>query len=161
MRKKVEDIRPEDFAQFPVWEFVLDEEAESDTLLTPVCALPADHLNGRVVGTAVRLANATMMSAMLCNIDIADPKRTQHFISLAIFDRQAWRHLARYHDADFASNGPEALAAALNLTVSEVFPIAYDLRSTCNGNALCLTGAIAVAPSEILPPGEIIALAVD
>ena len=160
MHKNVEDMRPSDFEHFPVWEFVLGAEAESDTMLNPVHALPVDNLDNRIVGTRVRLENGALMAAMLSNVDLADPKKTLHFATLSIFDGQSWQHLSRYHDPDYSRHGPDALAVALKLPLELVFPIVYDLRPCCIGNPLCVAGVFAAVPAEMLSRSEIISLAV-
>ena len=159
--KTVEELLPADFECWPVWQFTLNRETESDLLVEPVKSLPVDTLNNRLAGTHIRLANGSLMMAMLGNIDLIDPRKTRHFLTLSLFDGRAWRHLARYHDPDFPTAGPEAFAAAFRLSRSEMFPITYDLRQCCVGNPLCTTGEIQASPEEKLTPGEISALALD
>ena len=57
-------------------------------------------------------------------------------------------HLARYFDPDYESRGPDELPDFLGLSVSDVFPIAYDLRSVAKGDAEVLVGAVTRAPRE-------------
>ena len=83
-----------------------------------------------------------------------------HFLSLSVPSQGEWFHLARYHDSDYAENGPVALAQLLGLTVAEVFPITYDLTSYVSGEASALKGTILAEPRERLSRDEIISLAV-
>jgi len=83
----------------PVWEFVSnDEPAETD--VHPVVQVPTDSLENRIVGAEVELANGSRVWALLGNIDVKDSRRTRHFLTLSLFVRDEWFHLARYHDVD-------------------------------------------------------------
>ena len=71
-----------------------------------------------------------------------------------------WFHLARYHDFDANERGPQQLAAFLDLTIEDVFPISYDLLPHVNGDAKALRGVIQAKPNEVLTREQVIALAV-
>ena len=157
--KDAQDIVPDDFRISPVWEFTNDDEGESDTLVKPVCDLPVSSLANRFVGTQVRLANGQTHWAILDGIDPDDPFKTRHFLSLSIY-RGEWFHLARYHDPEIDLYGPDALAAFLGLRATDIFPISYDVRAICEGDAGALKGTIVSDPQERLSRSQIIALAV-
>jgi len=52
--KTVEELLPADFECWPVWQFTLNRETESDLLVEPVKSLPVDTLNNRLAGTHIR-----------------------------------------------------------------------------------------------------------
>ena len=160
MHKKVEELCPTDFGNFPVWEFILEDEMAGDTFLRPVTQTPVATLANRLVGTKVRLANGYAVDAVLGNLDNQNFRRTQHFLTLTVFRGSQRFDLARYHDADYAANGPLSLSAFLGSAPEDIFPIAYDVRSLCLGNSRCLSGLIENQPSEVLSRTELIALAV-
>jgi hypothetical protein len=143
--KSSEDIVPSDFAISPVWEFVLQLETVDDTLMRPVMKLPVNDLGNRIIGTEVRFANGSVLWGAMSNVDTQDTDRMREFLSLSIY-KGVWYHLARYFDPDSERNGPFGLAKFLGLKVSDIFPIAYDLRSACSGNPNCLAGVIPAKP---------------
>ena len=98
--------------------------------------------------------------ALIGNIDSRNKRLNQHFVTISIERDGRWFHLARYHDHDYGSRGPEELARFLGRRVDEVFPIAYDVRAFAIGDADALTGVIAKDPLERLTRAQIIALAV-
>jgi hypothetical protein len=155
----VEELRPADIKSHAVWQYV-NVDALGETAVRPVKKLPVSDLNGKLVGTQVRLANGHLPWALLANIDAYNARLTEHFLTIAIERDGAWFHLARYHDLDFATNGPEALASFLGLRVDEVFPITYDLRHFVKDAPVFLYGRILKEPREKLTRAEIIALAV-
>lgn len=95
------------------------------------------------------------------NIDVENPRLTQHFVTLTIHreDGEVF-HLARYHDMDFSERGPSQLAAFLDLTKGDVFPISWDVSAFAKGSADALRGLITDVPKERLTRAQIIALAV-
>jgi hypothetical protein len=96
----------------------------------------------------------------LGNVDSENARLNQHFLTISIERDGRWFHLARYHDRDYDSRGPQALAGFLGLKVDEIFPIAFDLRPVARGSPDALTGVVSKEPSERLSRAQIIALAV-
>jgi hypothetical protein len=125
--KPVELLTVDDFEAHPVWEYLNDDEI-GETMTRPVEKLPVETLENRLVGTQVRLANGLDVWGLLGNFDVKHPRATQHILTLSIERGGKWFYLARYHDFDFASQGPEALARFLGLDVDDVFPITVDVR---------------------------------
>jgi len=155
--KPVELITVEDIKAAPVWEYLNDDEA-GDTLVVPVESLPVEMLDGRLVGTQVKLANGSMRWAFIGNIDTRNAHTTDHFLDLSIWERERWFHLARYFDHDYSRRGPLALAKFLGLGVDEVFPISWDVSQYSSGDATALAGVVAAEPRERLSRAELIKL---
>jgi hypothetical protein len=148
--------------RFGVWEFDEESPHHDETWVVPVRALPVSDISGRVVATMVRLAGGVTVPAILGNIDLRKPASTYHFRGLSIIaDRADWFHLARYHDLDYDSRGPEALARFLGLPLSAVFPITYDLSNVAVGDVQCVAGTITAEPAERLTKAELIAMAIS
>jgi hypothetical protein len=61
------------------------------------------------------------------------PSQTHHFLTLSMFVRDEWFHLARYHDFDHDKRGQAMLAEALGMAIDEVFPIRYDIGKWVSG----------------------------
>lgn len=117
-------------------------------------------MTGKLIGTQVKLANDSYVWALIGNIDLNNPKITQHFITISIEKNEKWFTLARYHDIDYDTNGPEAIAKFLSLEVNQVFPIYYDITKFATGNIACLSGRILKEPKEKLSRSEIIAMSI-
>lgn len=144
----------------PVWEFVSDDEPD-ETYVHQIAERPIDSLGSRIVGTEVELANGLRVWALLGNIAIKDVRQTRHFVTISVFLRNEWFHLARYHDVDHDERGPEQLAEALGMAVDDVFPIRYDIGKWVSGVADAVRGAIHAVPPERLSRAELIKLAVS
>ncbi len=153
-------IQVSDLEQHPVWEMILDDEADEDPSVFPIDSLPVASLDSRCVATRVRLANGTQRWAMLHNVRLTDPRKTEHLMQLSMERDGEWFWLARYWDADAERNGPTALAKFLGLPVDEVFPIQYDLTGTVTGSPAVVSGQINREPTERLSQDEIIKIIV-
>ncbi len=115
--RSIDSLLVPDLQIHPVWEFSDDEEAGDETLVRPVELLPVQSLAGRLVGTNVRLSNGATAWALIGNIDLADPRCAEHFLTLRIERDGAWFDMARYFDPDYNERSPAALAAFLLLHV--------------------------------------------
>lgn len=156
--KSIDDLSADDVDQYPVWAFVNDDANE--LAVRPIAKIPVRNLVGKIVATSVRLANGREVRALLGNIDLSNPRLTQHFLIVSVENGGDWFHLARYHDHDHDVRGPKALAEFLGLSIFDVFPIFYDIRSYARGDVGSTCGVIAHEPAERLTREEIIALAV-
>ena len=118
-------------------------------------------LEGRVVGTTLRLANGKEVWGILGNITTGNPRMTRHFLTVSVLRNGKWFTMARYHDVGYEERGPDALATFLGLSTDQVFPVRYDVRSHSEGDPTALAGAIPAHPAQTLTRGELIALAVE
>jgi len=157
--KPAESLTVADFKAHPVWEFLNDDEI-GETMARPVEKLPVETLDDRLVGTQVRLANGLEVWGLFGNFDVTNPRATRHFLALSIERGGKWFHLARYHDFDFASRGPEALARFLGLGVEDVFPITVDVRRYVRGDPAAVTAIVPREPRERLTNEELIAMSI-
>jgi hypothetical protein len=151
--KPVESLTVADLEAHPVWEYLNDDEI-GETMVRPVEKIPVESLDNRVLGTQVRLANGSQVWATIGNVDVANPRATQHFLFLSIERGGEWFHLARYFDFDFTTHGPEALARFLGLPVDDVFPISVDIRRYVRGNPAALALTVPKEPRERLTREE-------
>jgi hypothetical protein len=158
--KPVAALVIEDLQRCPVWQYTDMQEAD-ETYVLPVKRLPVSSLTGRVVGTKIALANGERRWALLGNVDLTDPRITEHFISMSVEKDGQWFMLARYHDVFYAQNGPQALSDFLGLSIDDVFPISYDVREHVKGSAASAVGTILKEPRERLTRAQIMALAVS
>ena len=157
--KPVDSLRVLDLETYPVWQYT-GREGSDETAVRPVKQVPVASLTEKVVGIQVTLANGRCVWALIGNVDAMNARLTEHFITLSIGRDDRWFTLSRYHDLDYAENGPEALAKFLGLSVDDVFPIAYDIRKYAKGDPAALAGQIRNEPREKLSRAEIIAMAV-
>jgi hypothetical protein len=158
-RKHVEDLKISDLERFPVWEYANSDSA-GETLVKPVRRLPVKSLKGKIVGVQVQLSNGQKNWAIIGNVDVDNPRLTEHFITLSLECNGEWFTLARYHDFDYQQNGPEALAVFLKIKIEKIFPILYDLTGYSLGEKSALVGSILREPREKLSRSEIMGLAV-
>jgi len=152
-------IQVSDLEQHPVWETILDDEADEASDF-PVEPLPVTNLDARFVATRVRLANGKLVWAMLFNVELTDSRKTEHLVQIRIERDGEWFWLARYWDVDAERNGSEALAKFLGFSVDDVFPIHYDLTGLATGLPSVIKGQILKEPRERLPKDEIIRMCV-
>ncbi|WP_020178517.1 hypothetical protein [Methylopila sp. M107] len=157
--KTIDDLRVEDFQAFPVWEFTnCHEETLDETAVRPVERLPATDLDGKIVGTEVALANGRRVWALIANVDVADPRMTEHFLDISLEHDGRWFPVANNAAFDFAERGPDRAAEFMGLHVDDVFPISYDLREIATGDVRSLQGEIPKEPRERLTLEERFAL---
>jgi len=142
--KDVQDLVPEDFRLFPVWEFAIDMEdlLESETVARPVLDLPLNDMGNRILGTQVRLANGARIWVKMGNLRLNEPAENERDLGISLFINGGWFHLARPTDSDQETHGPAALASAIGLRVDEIFPISYDVSASCVGDPRVIRGAI-------------------
>jgi hypothetical protein len=155
--KPVESLTVADLEAHPVWEYLNDDEI-GETMTRPVEKLPVETLENRLIGTQVSLANGLKVWGLLGNFDVTNPRANQHIPTLSIERGGKWFYLARYHDFDFTSQGPEALARFLGLGVDDVFPITVDVRRYVRGDPAALTAIMLKEPQERLTDAELFAL---
>lgn len=155
--KTIGSLTVADLQAFPVWEFT-NSEGVDETFVRPVKRTPVVSLTGRVVGTQVVLANGKRVWGLIGNVDLKNPRVTEHFLTVSVERNGDWFDLARYHDFDAAERGPEALARFLGLAVDETFPITYDIDQVAKGDDAALRGQIPKTPRERLSRQEIIAM---
>jgi hypothetical protein len=155
--KPVESLTVADFRAHPVWEWLNDDEL-GEMMMQPVAELPVESLDNRLVGAQVRLANGSRVWALIGNFNVANPRDTQHFLTLSIEHGGKRFHLARYHDIGFPDEGPEALARFLGLHVDDVFPLTVDVRRYVRGDPKALTAIVLKEPQEKLTNAELLAL---
>jgi hypothetical protein len=143
--KLLQDLTKSDFTAYPVWQFITDDE-QGEMALKPVKKMPTKNLDGKVVGCQVLFANGSSHTAMLANIDVDNPKRTEQFITLIVEKGGQWFHLARYFDHDFKKHGPDGLCGFMGLKADEVFPVSYDIRKFSGGKSAALLGTFTEIP---------------
>jgi hypothetical protein len=158
--KPVSALVIEDLQRCPVWQYTDTEEVD-ETYVRPVKRLPVWSLTGRVVATKSALANGERRWALLGNVDLTNPRLTEHFISMSVENDGKWFMLARYHDAFYAQSGPQALSDFLGLSIDDVFPISYDVREHVKGSSAASVGTILKEPRERLTRAQIMAMAVS
>jgi len=157
--KPIDLLTASDLAASPIWKYT-NRDGASELFVTAVTTIPVKNLNGKVIGCQVRLANGSERWSIIGNVDIANPRFSEHWLTLSVERDGKWFHLARYHDHDYVERGPEALSRFLGLKIDDVFPIAYDLRTYVEGDLAALVGAVHKEPRHKLSRAELVAMAV-
>lgn len=152
LAKSISNIMPPDIQQYPVWEFIYDDEKSypDESWARPVRKIPVDSFDGRIIGIQVCLANGQHRWAIIGNIDLENERRNRQFITLNIYDHAEWFMLARYFDVDYSQSGPQQLADFLGLPIDEVFPIHYDYSHLVSCSDCCSKGKVQKEPAEQL-----------
>jgi hypothetical protein len=128
-----------DFVDYPVWEFN-GEEIGAEYALQPVMDYPVTHMNDRVVGVLVVLANGQKFLCVISSLgDIARKDVLEHAIFSFLAGGQRIPVYPYSHPLS-KTFGPSALAEKLNLPTDEIFPFAYDLRGALGLDYPFLTG---------------------
>src|SRR5688500_3969236 len=153
-RLTVTQLTPASFRKAPIWEYTNDSETSDggELAVRPVSERPVRDTRNRVLGVSLRLADGSLVPAMLCNLDAGDATETRHFLAASLWTGEQWFHLARYHDITYKRDGPAALAAALGRTLADVFPIAYDVTGIVDGDPAALRGSSRNPRSGSLAP---------
>lgn len=160
--KSPDALVPGDLQAEPVWEFVAEDEATGDeTRIRPVSERPVRSLDGRLIGTQVRLRNGSLCWAILSNLSPDSPRKSQHFATLSLEKEGRWFHLARYFDADYETRGARHLADFLDVPVDQVFPISYDVSGFVEGNPNALRGSIVADPKDRLDAASLVELSLS
>lgn len=133
LRRDFDSIRPEDFAECPVWELVTEDYDFDGVPVVPVPEVPVSDLGGRLVGARVKLACGDEVHAWIGNVELDNEFATSQFVTLTIASNGKWFPLARYFDVRAEEFGPEKLATFLGKKLHDVFPISIDLRQYCIG----------------------------
>jgi hypothetical protein len=157
--KPIESLTVADLAADPIWEYT-NRDGPGETFVRAIKKTPVQTLRGRVIGTQVRLANGTQVWALIGNIEVKNPRLTEHFLTLSVEHAGKWFDLARYHDYDYSDRGPEALSRFLGLKIDDVFPLQFDVRRHAHGDPTALANSILKDPRERLSRSDIVALAV-
>ena len=144
-RKPVDQLAPDDFAAFPIWEFALDEEAseaepeQDETWVRPVdaSAVPADAYSLLVAADLTTASGqplqgfvgVTTAGALQIGppILLANGRYLPYLPSAAAFLRPK-------------PHAGEWLAAQLGVPVAELFPLRYTLRVSIDGEAAPRSG---------------------
>lgn len=157
--KSSSNLSVSDLIDHPIWEYKNTEsDGEDETAIVPVEEIPVDDLSNRLIGLKVTLSSGAQNWAILGNLSLKDSMNNRHFLTVSLERDGKWFDLARYHDADFSLRGPAQAAMFLNLPVSSIFPIAYDIRKICRGIPALLTGSIPSEVSEKLSSKELMDL---
>lgn len=158
--RTLRDLTVEDISKHPVWKMIEDEKS-GDVLVTPTGRLPVRSLRNRLVGTQLQLADGVAVWALMGNVSPNHPRATKNFMTLSVHHAEKWFDLARYHDVDYARRDEAALARFLGKTITEVFPIRYDITSFAVGLKDSLAGQIPSVPMERLKQDELIRLSLE
>jgi len=158
LSKIIDRLDITDLTEHPVWRFGGETASGTERRVRPVTELPVRSLVGCLVGTRVLLANGEQRWAVLGNINMANPKRTKHFLTMWIENRGKWFEMARYFDVDYKRRGPQQVADFLALPLAAVFPITYNISSVAEVDPSLVRGTIEADPKDRLTEDELIAL---
>ena len=156
IKKLAPDLTVDDFKKYPIWEYTnADEDWADETVVTPVTSYPTIDFSGCVIGLEFTLNNGVRVWGTICNLDQRSVAQSQLFRNINIYKDKEVFHLARYFDAGTDRFGPAKLAEFLGLSISDVFPIHYDLTDIATGNYSTLVGDYPAEPKKRLTKSEI------
>jgi hypothetical protein len=131
----------QDFKEFPVWEFTAGHEhigPDGELVVIPVRDFPVSSLEGRFIGTEVKLANGCLLMAALLGINLAKAEPISGMVVYRANETFMFRRTAP------KVSGPEQLAKFLGLRLEDVFPIRYDISQFAIGDAGAMKGEISI-----------------
>ena len=143
--KRVWDISVDDLSKYPVWN-QLDFDEQGEMLVSPEIALPTILSWRMLVAIQVELASSEKIWALMGNISPAGEDAFENLIKISFRLGEKWFHLARHFDPEYPRLGPEALARAVGLSLSDVFPIRYDIRPYFIDAPHYFSGALQIHP---------------
>jgi len=158
-KRPADKLTVEDFRRHPIWKFTNTDDDE--TAVQPIDSVPAFELGGCLIGTIFVLHNNISVPGMLSNIDLRNANKTRHLIGLKVFHSDRVFHLAHYSEVDYLERSPDRLAEFLNLSVDDIFPIAYDISHLAVGDMSILKGVYPKEPERRLTEDEIFRLALE
>jgi hypothetical protein len=159
--KKVEAVTLDDFKKSRVWEFAPDAEHGDETYVRAVKRLPVTHLVSRLVSCELCLRNGTRLWGVLGDVDVADARLTEHYLSVSLFRPDGTQfYLARYFDISHKNAGPDDLAEFLGIPKADIFPIEWDVSDVVLGRPDLLRGSILSEPRVRLSRSERIAMSI-
>lgn len=144
-RKPVDQLTPEDFAAFPIWEFALDEEAsetepeQDETWVRPVDApaVPVDAYSLLVAADFTTASGQPLQGFVgvttAGGLQIAQPIVLANGRYLPYLPAAAASLQSKPHAGEW-------LAAQVGLPVAELFPLRYTLRAVIDGEAAPRSG---------------------
>ena len=106
--KRIDLLTPSDLAVSLIWKYT-NRDGASELFVATIATIPVKDLNGKVIGSQVRLANGSQRWSLIGNVDTTNSRFTEHLLTLPVESDGKWFHLARYHDHDYVDRGPEAL----------------------------------------------------
>ena len=153
------DLMCEDnFRNCPVWKEAAEEPSDRGWKLNPVRRLPVTDTRACWIGTDCSLANGARQFCVLQSVDVGDALFTKHFGSVMLFLPSGQFHLSRYHHPEIEQRGAQPMAAALGLSLGDVFPIRYDLTGIVEGPPQIVMGCIEEPPQSGLSEDELMKL---
>lgn len=136
-RKPIDELVPDDLVAFPIWEFAMDEEGEPDrdeTWVRPVRSrvLERGNYSLSVAADFVTASGSNLVGFM--GVSTADQIEIDHPVVLA-----SGKYI---YVKSTEPKERRAVAAALGMSVAEVFPLQFALRVKLKGEAAPRRGAI-------------------
>lgn len=134
-RKPIDQLEPEDFSSFPIWEFATDEEeneGQDETWVRPV-ATQIIEPNSYSLAVAARFETVSGLSILGC-VDVTTANEFE-------FGHGVLLHNGEYifvpsSNYSRANQDRKAVASSLQLAESQVFPLKFTLLVNVRGEQL-------------------------
>lgn len=127
-KMRVSDLKIDDLILVPVWEFT-ETEVNGDYILEPVLEFPVRHMQSRIVGAKVTLANGDAGFCVVSSIGDLGEDNVLESAKFSLFVGSERVPVYPYSHPLAGTFGPDNLAAKLRLRPDEVFPFHFDLRA--------------------------------
>jgi hypothetical protein len=136
-------LRPSEFAVFPLWEFAPESDEHDECWMIPVTEVPVNDLVERCLGTEVSLADGSRVWAVIYELwplTLEGTIKSQRFRFFNGNDVCDW---PKEEFQPGTVNSAE-LAAFLDRKVEEVFPFAYDVSNLVAGDTAVTKRSVSV-----------------
>lgn len=154
--RKLSDLSVSDITAQRLWRYTPAPVADGEIYVRADRAIHITTLKNKIVGGMISLASGRSVASLFENIFLDDEFLSAHWMLLRVVTERGQFNLARYHDYNYDESGPLQLASFLNLSISEVFPIKFDLRSLLGCDSPALAGVIEKAPAIKCTRAELI-----
>ena len=155
---EIDELNIKELQEHPVWEFSNDELCGSELSIIPITVYPISSMNGRVIGTKLKLSGGISVWGILGNIDLNDSFLNSHFLSVSLFAGGKWLPVPRYHDIGKDEFSEEEIAKLVGSKAGAIFPISYDIGQYCIGDISIIRGVIIREPEVKLSRSELLEL---
>ena len=159
MERPLNEITATELLTAPAWSYTPSKDGR--VWLKPVGSKRLRTFNNRMVTCQFHTPSGEAIWGLVEGIHPDLPLFSKHWRKAYLLRSDGkWFELARYHDYNWSTKGPERCAYFFRSTVHAMFPLRFDISHLSATASSSLVGVFESDPKDRLPRAEIIALAV-
>lgn len=157
--RALSSVTARDCASYRIWSSAPSRDGQ--LWIRPLTVKKTRSFANRMVSCQVTLACGKRVWTLIKHLHVELPEFTEHWRAFFfLLPNGKWFALARYHDAAYTDSGPKALAKALKLKPSEVFPFKFDVSDVCTVDSVALSDEVPEKPRKRLSISKLTAMVV-